>query len=146
MTSGAHSVILLVEDDPNDVIFIRRGMDGAGVGEHVRLARDGEEAVAYLRGVGPYQDRVRFPLPALVVLDLKLPKRSGLEVLEWIRSQSSFPDLPVVVLTSSREPGDIARAQALGIAGYHVKPVDFKRFTEIVKSIGLQWLALTRPT
>jgi len=134
--------LLHVEDDPNDALFIRRGFDKAGIGDRVRLMRDGEEAVAYLVGEGSYQDRVRHPLPALLVLDLKVPKKSGLEVLRWLRSDPRFKDLPVIILTSSKEPGDMAQARELGIVVYHVKPVDLIALTEIVKSIGRFWITL----
>lgn len=138
------SVLLVVEDDPNDVLFIRRGLSKAGVSDRVRVARDGEEALAYLRGDGGYQDRALHPLPALITLDLKLPRKRGLDVLEWLRNDPRFKDLPVVILTSSKQSEDIARARELGVMGYHVKPVDLKGFMELVKSIGLLWLTLTK--
>ena len=139
------SILLVVEDDPNDVMFIRRGLAKLGIGEHVRYARDGGEALAYLGGEGVYQDRALHPSPSLMVLDLKVPKNPGLEVLAWVRNDPRLKDLPVVVFTSSKEEGDVRRARELGVEAYHVKPVDYKDFTEVVKSIGLLWITLTKP-
>jgi CheY-like chemotaxis protein len=139
------SVLLVVEDDPNDVLFVRRGLAKAGVEGSVREARDGEEAVAYLEGKGDFRDRSKHPLPSLVLLDLKLPKKSGLEVLEWLRGRPDLRTIPVVVLTSSRESRDMARARDLGVAAYHVKPVEFGEFMGVVESIGRNWLARTKP-
>ncbi len=135
--------LLLVEDDPNDVVFFRRGLGKAGIADRLQVAEDGEEAVAYLEGRGRYENRSQHPLPALIVLDLKLPKRSGLEVLQWLRNELRLKDIPVIILTSSTEPSDIARAHELGVAAYHVKPVDFKDLCELVKSFGLFWIKLT---
>ena len=138
------SALLVVEDDPNDVLFIRRGLTKAGVGDHLRVARDGEEAIAYLKGEHGYQDRTVHPLPALMLLDLKLPRKTGLEVLEWLRSAPRFKDLPVVILSSSKEARDVARTRELGILAYYPKPVDFKELTEILKAIGLAWATLVK--
>ena len=144
MSSDAASILLVVEDDPNDVKFIQRGLAKLGIGEQVRYARDGGEALAYLGGEGVYQDRTLHPLPSLMVLDLKLPKKPGLEVLAWLRNDPRLKDLPVVIFTSSKEEGDVRRAEELGVEAYHVKPVDYKDFTEVVKSIGLLWITLTK--
>lgn len=138
------ATLLVVEDDPNDVLFIRRGLGKVGMGDHVQVARDGSEAIAYLKGEGCYCDRVLHPLPALVMLDLKLPRTSGLEVLEWLRNDPRFKDLPVVILTSSNEARDIARASELEVMAYHTKPADLKEFTELVKSIGLLFITLAK--
>lgn len=144
MNKDESSSLLVVEDDPNDVAFILRGLNKAGVGDHVQVARDGAEALAYLQGEGAYHDRALHPLPALMTLDLKLPQKSGLEVLERLRNDPRFKDLPVIILTSSKEPGDLARTRELGVVAYHVKPVDLKEFTELMKSIGMIWITLTK--
>lgn len=115
-----------------------------GVGDHVQVARDGGEAVAYLEGEGAYHDRALYPLPSLMLLDLKLPKKSGLEILEWVRSDPRYKELRVIILTSSREPRDIQRAHELGVVAYHVKPADFHEFAALVESIGHSWIALTK--
>jgi CheY-like chemotaxis protein len=103
------------------------------------VVEDGEEAVRYLEGRGRYADRVQYPLPSLMVLDLKFPTKSGVEVLAWVRNDPRCKDLPVVVLTSSNEPGDMTRTRELGIVDYHLKPVEFRGLIEIVKSINSYW-------
>ena len=136
--------LLLVEDSLDDVLFFRRAWHKAGQAAFQRV-EDGESAVAYLEGRDEYRDRVRFPLPSLVVLDLKLPRKHGLEVLAWIRGSDRFRALPVVVLTSSREAGDIAGARALGVTAYHVKPVDARELHAIAASIAAALPATSPP-
>ena len=114
-------VLLLVEDDPDHVLLIQRALARASLVNPLKIVRDGDEAIAYLAGTGEYDDRTRFPIPSLVLLDLKLPRKSGLEVLEWIRGHEALKFLPVVVLTSSSESRDIERAYALGVNSYLVK-------------------------
>src|SRR5690349_9095421 len=127
-------IILLVEDNPDDELFARRAF--AKVCPQARLisARDGEVAIDYLAGRGQYEDREQNPLPDLVLLDLKLPRKSGLEVLEWLRGDSDLRDLGVVVLTSSEETRDVERARALGILAYYVKPVTNAAFMDTARS------------
>ncbi len=134
--------ILLVEDSPDDALLIQRAFRKANMANPVQLVRDGEEAVAYLSGAPPWDDRDRFPLPVFMLLDLKLPRRSGLEVLAWVRQESTVKRLPVVVLTSSRESVDVNRAYDLGVNSYLTKPVGFEALLEMVKSVNLYWLAL----
>lgn len=134
--------ILLVEDSPDDALLIQRAFRKANLANPVHLVRDGEEAVGYLNGVPPWDDRTRFPLPVFMLLDLKLPRRSGLEVLAWIRQESAVKRLPVVVLTSSRESVDVNRAYDLGVNSYLTKPVGFEALVEMVKSVNLYWLVL----
>ena len=134
--------ILLVEDSPDDALLIQRAFRKANMANPVQLARDGEEAVAYLSGAPPWDDRARFPLPVFMLLDLKLPRRSGLEVLAWVRQESTVKRLPVVVLTSSRESVDVNRAYDLGVNSYLTKPVGFEALLEMVKSVNLYWLVL----
>lgn len=134
------STLLLVEDDPNDVMLFRRAKDKSNLVNPLQVVEDGEAAIAYLSGQGQYADRNRYPLPALVLLDLKLPRKSGLEVLAWLRQQPGLQRLPVVVLTSSRESLDVARAYDLGANSYLVKPVAFDSLLEMVKALGLYWL------
>jgi CheY-like chemotaxis protein len=137
--------ILLVEDSPDDALLIQRAFRKANLANSVQLVRDGEEAVAYLKGDPPFADRSQFPLPVLMLLDLKLPRRSGLEVLEWIRQDSTLKRLPVVVLTSSRETVDVNRAYDLGVNSYLTKPVGFEALLGMVKSLNLYWLILNEP-
>jgi len=134
--------ILLVEDSPDDALLIQRAFRKANLANPVQLVRDGEEAVTYLSGAAPYEDRVRFPLPVLMLLDLKLPRRSGLEVLAWVRQESVVKRLPIVVLTSSRESVDVNRAYDLGVNSYLAKPVGFEALLEMVKNLNLYWLVL----
>ena len=137
-------VILVVEDDPNDVLLIQRAFAKARILNPVRTVSNGDEAVAYLSGSGPYGDRATYPVPVLVLLDLKLPRRSGLEVLGWIRSQPGLKRLPIVVLTSSKESIDINRAYDLGANSYLVKPVGFDSLLELVKSLEVYWMMLNQ--
>lgn len=136
--------LLLVEDDPDDVLLFTAAMAQAGGGVPVRLARDGEDALAYLDGVGVFADRAAHLTPALVVLDLKLPRRSGLEVLARIRTNAASRDLPVVVLTSSNETRDVAAARALGVSDYFVKPSNLTELVAVARTIRARWMALVR--
>jgi CheY-like chemotaxis protein len=134
--------ILLVEDSPDDALLIQRAFRKANLANPVQHVRDGEEAVAYLSGAPPWSDREEYPLPVFMLLDLKLPRRSGLEVLEWVRREPTLKRLPVVVLTSSRESVDVNRAYDLGVNSYLTKPVGFEALLEMVKNVNLYWLVL----
>lgn len=138
------SVILLVEDDPDDVFFLREAFKKADMAGALRVARDGEEAVAYLLGQGAFADRRLYPPPALVLLDLKLPRKSGLEVLEWRRGQPGTALIPVVVLTSSVSEADVRRAYELGANAYLVKPIESGAQEEMVEAIRRFWLGLNK--
>lgn len=140
--NSANAPILLVEDDPNDVFLVRRAFRKAGLPEPSHVAGDGDEAVRYLEGRGGYADRSHFPLPRLMLLDLKLPRRSGLEVLAWVREHPSLARLSVVVLTSSRESSDVNRAYDLHVNSYLVKPGDFDSLREMVRALDLFWLQM----
>jgi CheY-like chemotaxis protein len=135
--------VLLVEDNEDDVLFVRRAFRRAKLSNPLSVAEDGDTAVAYLSGEGEHADRNRHPLPTLILLDIKLPRRSGLEVLEWLRAQPGLRRIPVVVLTSSRESADVDRAFDLGANGYLVKPVDFDGLIEMVKTIGVYWMVMS---
>jgi CheY-like chemotaxis protein len=136
------SPVLMVEDDPNDVVLVRRAFRKANLQHPVYAVEDGEAAIAYLDGRGEYADRDASPLPRLVLLDLKLPRKSGLEVLEWVKSQPRLRRIPVVVLTSSRQPSDVNRAYDLGVNAYLVKPVSFDRLLEMITAIEAFWLGI----
>jgi CheY-like chemotaxis protein len=138
--TGSGTAILLVEDDANDVILIRRAFAKAEIKNPVHTVEDGDAAVAYLGGEGAYADRGDHPLPGVVLLDLKLPRRSGLEVLEWVRQSPTLRRLPIVVLTSSRESADINRAYDLGANSYLVKPVGFDDLTDLVRILQGYWV------
>lgn len=137
-------LVLLVEDDPDQVLLMKEALARVNLVNPLQVAEDGEEAIAYLSGEGVYADRKRYPLPSLVLLDLKLPRISGLEVLEWLRKQPPFRNLPVVVLTASSQGSDVHRAYALGVNSYLLKPVGFADLTEMMKSIGMYWMILNK--
>ena len=142
MINFTNYTILLVEDDPNDVFLIQRAFRKANLANPVQVMKDGEAAVLYLSGQEPYADRDRYPLPMLMLLDLKLPRRSGLEVLEWLKQQPKLKRLPVVVLTSSREHTDLNRAYDLGANSYLVKPVAFDSLLNMVQTLNQYWLII----
>lgn len=131
--------ILQVEDDPNDVFLFRHAMKKAGVENPVQVASDGQAAIDYLRGAGKFADREKFPLPCLVLLDLKLPHVMGLDVLKWIREQPGTA-LIVVMLTASGEDADIATAYRLGANAFLTKPTESKKLEDMVKAINDFWL------
>lgn len=135
--------ILMIEDNEDDVLFVRRAFRQARLSNPLHVVEDGDTGVAYLAGEGVYADRARYPLPTLILLDLKLPRRSGLEVLEWLRAQPGIGRIPVVMLTSSREGADVNRAYDLGANGYLAKPVDFDGLLEMVKTIGVYWMVMS---
>jgi DNA-binding response OmpR family regulator len=136
--------ILLVEDDENDAFFVQRAFDKTGVVNPVQVVRDGQEAINYLQGVGKFAQRDNFPLPGIILLDLKLPYVMGLDVLKWIRKQSGLSSV-VVILTSSAEEKDIATAYRLGANAYLVKPAEMTRLEGMVKSINDFWLLHNTP-
>ena len=125
-------LILLVEDNDDDVSLIERAFRKAQIENRVVVVNDGDEALSYLNGEGVYADRVAHPLPSLVLLDLKMPRRNGFEVLSWIRSQPGLKDLQVVILTGSLEKKDVSRASELGANSFLIKPVTFERLVAIV--------------
>ena len=133
-------IILLVEDNPTDVLLIQRAFRKANVNVPLQVVGDGENAVLYLSGQEPYSDRNRYPLPVLILLDLKLPRKSGTEVLEWLRQQPVIKRLPVVVLTSSKEYADINHVYDLGANAYMSKPVAFDNLVKIVKTLNMHWI------
>ncbi len=133
--------VLVVEDNPDDVELTLRALRRMNLTNTVRVARDGVEALEILLGDGP----TRPPLPRVVLLDLKLPRVSGLEVLARLRGEERTRTLPVVVLTSSREEPDVKKAYALGVNSYVVKPVEFEKFVDAVGKVGQYWLLLNLP-
>ena len=132
--------VLLVEDDPNDVALTQRAFTRAGFSNPLQVVNDGEQAIAYLAGQPPYADRQRHPLPILVLLDLKLPRRSGFDVLGWLRATPNVRRVPVVVLTSSQHSPDVDRAYDAGANSYLVKPVAFDGLLGVVRTLGLYWI------
>ncbi|MDB6111699.1 MAG: response regulator with CheY-like receiver domain and winged-helix DNA-binding domain [Pedosphaera sp.] len=132
--------ILYVDDDDNDVLLLKHALRCAKLAFDVQVVNDPEKASAYLSGQGVYSDRERHPWPALVLLDLKMPRMHGLEVLTWIRSQSSLENLVVVVLTASNHIPEINRAYELGANSYLIKPVELGELVEIVRGMIAYWM------
>jgi len=139
-----NQIILLVEDDPNDVLLIQRAFQKAGLRNALKVVRDGEQAIEYLSGKGNYSQRDRYPLPFLVLLDLKMPGTDGFEVLEWVRSEPTLKRLLVVVLTSSNLQADVDRAYETGANSYLVKPVEFDQMVNMIKRFEAYWTEINR--
>ncbi len=137
--------ILVVEDDPVDAELTLRALTQINLGNRVTVVEDGEQALAYLFGEGPFASRPNGETPHVVLLDLKLPKVSGLEVLARIRADERTRLTPVVVVTSSREDPDIREAYRLGVNSYVVKPVEFEKFVEAMANLGMYWLLYNQP-
>ena len=133
-------VILLVEDLEDDILLIRRAFTAAKLQIPLQVVRDGEEAIAYLMGIGKYERRDEFPLPDLILLDLKMPKLGGLDVLRWIRSHPHLKALRVIVLTSSEEIYDVNKAYELGANSFLVKPAEFICYPSLVRTLEKFWL------
>ncbi len=138
-------IILLIEDNPNDVMLTERALSKAHVLNRLVLARDGVEALDYLFGTGNWAGRDLNNIPQVVLLDIKLPKIDGLEVLRRIRADNRTKLLPVVILTSSKEERDLIDSYSLGANSYIRKPVNFNQFAESVRQLGLYWLVLNEP-
>jgi len=134
--------ILLVEDNPADELLTVRVLERGRIANRINVARDGQEALDFLRCEGAHADRDPCDLPTVVLLDLKLPKLDGHEVLQAIRADERLRTLPVVIMTSSSEESDIKRSYGLGANSYVRKPVDFEQFSEAVRQLGLYWLVL----
>ncbi len=139
-------LILLVEDNPDDELLTLRALKKASVANRVEVVRDGAEALDFVFRRGMYADRDATELPGLILLDLKLPKISGLQVLEQIRADEGTKRIPVVILTSSTEPVDINRGYDLHANSFVSKPVNFQEFSGAVQSLGLYWLLVNQPS
>jgi len=133
-------MILVAEDDPTDAFFLQRAFAKTGVMVGLRFVRDGQEAIDYLRGEPPFADRAVHPLPALLLLDLKMPRLNGFEVLHWLKTQPLLKRLLVIVFSSSAEEGDINRAYDLGANSYLVKPHATEQLIDLVNRVEKYWL------
>jgi CheY-like chemotaxis protein len=137
--------ILLVEDNPDDVELTLHALRQEKIANHIEVARDGEEALDFLFCRGPWAQRSFEQPPRVVLLDLKLPKVDGMEVLSEIKKDPRTKAIPVVILTASREESDMVNGYHLGVNGYVQKPVDFDNFRNLVKQLGLYWLVVNQP-
>ena len=131
--------VLLVEDDLNDIFLVKRAFKIAQIPTPLQVVTDGVEAISYLQGEGKYADRANYPLPHLIVTDIKMPRKDGFEVLEWIKSHKPFRRIPVVMVSSSDNPADINRAYELGANAYMVKPMNFRAVEHLFSSITHYW-------
>lgn len=136
------ATILLVEDDPNDVFFLQYAFEQAGIRNPLHPVEDGQHAIDYLAGNGKYSDRAKFPLPCIVLLDLKMPGVSGLDVLRWIKEQPHLASILVIVLTSSKDINDVYETYKLGARSFLVKPLSLEERLEVAKAIKAYWIEL----
>ena len=134
--------ILLVEDNKMDIALTLDAFREARLANKIHVARNGEEALQYLFGEGEFADRIRYPLPNIILLDLKMPGIDGLEVLKRVKSTPEIKRIPIIILTSSKEEGDRAMSYDLGANSYLVKPISFDGFLEVVKKVTDYWIAL----
>lgn len=134
-------LILLAEDDENDIALFQRAFRQAKISNPVHIVRDGEEAIAYLKGEGKFSDHSKYPLPTLFLLDLKMPRKNGFEVLQWLRQQPELKALRVVVLTTSTDWKDVNLAYELGANSFLVKSMDIQDFAELAAQVKHCWLA-----
>src|SRR5882762_10250247 len=138
------AVILLAEDREDDIALVRKAFAKAYIQNPLHVVRDGEEAIAYLQGEGRYYNRDEYPLPDLLLLDLKMPRMDGFDVLKWLRQQPGLSSLRVVVLTSSEDMRDVNVAYKLGANSFMVKPMDFQNFVEMSKFLSGYWLRMSK--
>ncbi len=135
-----NTCILYVEDDDNDVFLLQHAFKEAGITNPVRVACDGQEALDYLSGAGPFADRLQNPLPGLILLDIKMPHMSGLSFLEWLRQQPELRKIAVIMYTSSHNDADIERAYELGVSSFIVKPSHVRDIAEMARGFKVWWL------
>jgi len=132
--------VLLVEDDLNDIFLVKRAFKLAQMRNPLQIVTDGEEAIRYLRGEGKYADRVTHPLPKLIVMDIKMPRRTGFEVLEWVKGAGRpLRRIPVIIVSASEESADINRAYELGANAYMIKPMDYRQVEHLFQAITQYW-------
>ena len=137
--------ILVMEDDENDALLLKRALKRLNVPNPVHIVSDGEEGIAYITGQGKYADRAQFPFPGFIITDLKMPRRSGLDVLSWLSDHEEYRVIPTLVLTSSKEETDVAKAYGFGANSYMVKPTDFQDLEKIMRLIHDYWAICEKP-
>lgn len=138
-------LILVMEDDENDVELLRRAFEKLHFGYPWRLVRNGEEGIAYLSGMGKFADRHEYPYPAVILMDLKMPRVSGFDVLQWLRDHPECTIAPVIVFSSSDHEDDVRRAYSLGIGGFFRKPQDFGDLLKVLQLIRDYWCTARKP-
>jgi CheY-like chemotaxis protein len=144
-TGSEEPVILLAEDSEDDIFIFRRAFKEAGYQSALQVVRHGEEAIAYLQGEAKYANRDEYPLPTLFLLDLKMPRKNGFDVLDWIRDQPTLRRMLIVVLTTSERVEDINRAYKLGANSFLTKPVNFSEFRDMLNLLHTYWTTFNRP-
>jgi CheY-like chemotaxis protein len=137
--------ILVVEDNPEEVILLQRAFENAGMDLAVHFVVNGEEAIDYLSGADRFRNRINFPEPDLVIMDLKMPRKGGFEVLEWFRNLQESALIPIIVLTASNRESDVQRAYSLGASSYFIKPTSFNEFRDMIKIVYAYWSLARRP-
>jgi CheY-like chemotaxis protein len=141
--SSARDTILLAEDDENDIALLKRAFKQANIKHPLQIVRDGEEAIEYLGGEGKFADRAQFPLPTVLLLDLKMPRKDGFQVLQWVRQHPNLRALRVLVLTTSSDIRDVNMAYQLGANSFLVKSLDIQNLLELVLQIKNGWLGMS---
>jgi CheY-like chemotaxis protein len=136
------TTILLAEDYDDDVALLQRAFLKADI-QRVRVVKNGDETIEYLEGAGPYADRERYPFPSILIIDIKMPRRSGFEVLQWMRAREATRRLPVIVLTSSQNIRDVNEAHDHGANSYLVKPTDFQELVRLISAFAEYWLTFS---
>lgn len=134
-----NELVLVAEDNPDDALLLRRALEKAGIAARVKIVADGEEMLLYLQGRGAYASRASSPLPSLIILDLKMPRKSGLEVLEWINENPDVAVVPTIVLSASNLEKDVRAAYNLGANTYFVKPTTFEELVDTMRMVENYW-------
>src|SRR5580704_6464304 len=142
---GSHYAILLVEDEENDAMLLKMALKRNNILNPIHWVNDGLEAIAYLNGEGAYANHALYPFPEVLIVDLKMPRMNGLELLQWIRDHSNYKVIPTIIMSSSRQDSDIEKAYALGANTYMVKPSSFDELAKMVKLAHEYWAASVKP-
>lgn len=138
-------MILVAEDDPNDTLLLRRAFQKNGIDLPMHISGDGSDAIAYLQGAGPYGDRAKYPFPRAIITDLKMPRCSGFELLEWVKTHEECSVIPIIILSASAEDRDVKRCYQLGANAYFQKPSNFGELCEVVKLSYQFWMRSVLP-
>src|SRR5689334_17716235 len=137
--------ILVAEDDPNDVTLLKRAFLKNGINNPVHVCSDGEDAIAYLQGSGSYRDREKFPFPSILITDIKMPRRNGFEILQWLREHPECHIIPVMVLSASREERDVKKSYEMGANAYIHKPSSFAELVKLMQIASEFWSVCEKP-